>query len=921
MYDVFGTGTPLNISHIYSKAHNAIHPVTHSFLCTALFLNNFADTEWINIECDEPASTTILCSFQTNVTRQVSQSDASDDDIYNHSCIMVRGACFLFAHSSNIPAKQVKQALVFKTNRVWLRQMNILVMLRAVRTELPPFVLFQQKRSVKLEKVHNSFVNRYLRTEGGMLLFPLKPTKFVGGGNIANYFDGYVSIQQHCSVQHFSPNQSKHEWCNKFFHTEKPLSQPQRSFQKQHIDTHHRHQSQTQTNLSVPTGNCCERSVFHCGGAKAISSCLLNDLVVDCGEMAEDEHLLQHIILPSSIQCIIPGQIPCRKGHPRCFSVSDTCRYHLNSQSVLSFCRTGEHLENCVLFSCNMMFKCPSFYCIPWSYVCDGKLDCPFGQDEDLQSSCKGEERCRSKFRCLESDVCIHLGDVCDTKMDCPLDDDEQYCTLHQVNCPPFCECFIFTARCSVASHSLDHQQYDLPFRMVYIHNCLVHSCEIFIKSFKSIVFLSVHHGTLTSVCSDVFVLRDVSHIDAGHNQIKIVKKNCFPNSAFLKVLNLTWNQISAVHQGAFSSSPLEMLDLSHNPLNALDGTFLQESTNLKYFVLKGIFRKDLLESSDLGPSQVQFLHVDCPQWCCFTSSLTVCVSVTQQTTSCASLLPHLLFKVSIGLVTVLIFWLNLLTSIFDWFQLRKRKNVFYLTAAATNVVFLIHTAGLLTLWVVDSVYGDKFVLQKDQWVRSYQCIFTFTVFLFVHFLSPLLLAFFSLERTMVVLRPMETKFLDYNFVSQKLIVLYSVCSCFCICAGIFLKIFLENTLSEVCFPFYFTATNSAHIFVFLEILLCLAVFLFNCVSHRVVHATINESKKIKSKFGKTLSTTSFLIQMIFLLGSQMLSWFPSSVVYLVILFTNTSRPSLMIFTIIYVTTLPSLVTPLVYFAAGLTRK
>ena len=28
------------------------------------------------------------------------------------------------------------------------------------------------------------------------------------------------------------------------------------------------------------------------------------------------------------------------------------------------------------------MFKCPGYHCIPWSYVCDGKWDCPHGYDE-----------------------------------------------------------------------------------------------------------------------------------------------------------------------------------------------------------------------------------------------------------------------------------------------------------------------------------------------------------------------------------------------------------------------------------------------------------------------------------------------------------------------------------------------------------
>ena len=40
------------------------------------------------------------------------------------------------------------------------------------------------------------------------------------------------------------------------------------------------------------------------------------------------------------------------------------------------------------------MFKCSSSYCIPWSYVCDSKWDCPEGDDEQ----CEGNSTCSEMF-------------------------------------------------------------------------------------------------------------------------------------------------------------------------------------------------------------------------------------------------------------------------------------------------------------------------------------------------------------------------------------------------------------------------------------------------------------------------------------------------------------------------------------------
>ena len=57
-------------------------------------------------------------------------------------------------------------------------------------------------------------------------------------------------------------------------------------------------------------------------------------------------------------------------------------------------CRNGGHLENCEKFECNVMFKCPNYYCVPWTYVCDGKWDCPYAEDEFNIEVCIGKSMC-----------------------------------------------------------------------------------------------------------------------------------------------------------------------------------------------------------------------------------------------------------------------------------------------------------------------------------------------------------------------------------------------------------------------------------------------------------------------------------------------------------------------------------------------
>ena len=145
-----------------------------------------------------------------------------------------------------------------------------------------------------------------------------------------------------------------------------------------------------------------------CTDGTTISADLVDDLVVDCTQEYEDELLLQQILQNEKyFPCKESHQLPCLKGHSNCYNISEICTYRLNENFHLLPCRTGGHLENCKEFECNMMFKCPNYYCIPWNYVCDGKWDCPKGTDEDFTYGCQKDRECHNLFKCQEI-KCMH---------------------------------------------------------------------------------------------------------------------------------------------------------------------------------------------------------------------------------------------------------------------------------------------------------------------------------------------------------------------------------------------------------------------------------------------------------------------------------------------------------------------------------
>ncbi len=88
-------------------------------------------------------------------------------------------------------------------------------------------------------------------------------------------------------------------------------------------------------------------------------------------------------------------------------------------------------------------FKCLGYYCIPFRYVCNGLWECPGGMEENncYIRSCPG------LFKCLNSVICISPESLCDGIIDCPYGDDIRFCDMNLPVCPILCVIIIFTTQ------------------------------------------------------------------------------------------------------------------------------------------------------------------------------------------------------------------------------------------------------------------------------------------------------------------------------------------------------------------------------------------------------------------------------------------------------------------------------------------
>ena len=174
--------------------------------------------------------------------------------------------------------------------------------------------------------------------------------------------------------------------------------------------------------LSIAVFTCLKSNV-------TIPAFLVDDLIPDCPKTFEDEMQYYNLMtnpFPNHNCCGTNQELPCIPGHSHCFPLSKLCVYELQTKTTtLKHCRNGAHLYNCTHFQCSEYFKCPLSYCIPFELICNGKWECPHGNDE---INCHTFS-CPNLFKCKNQTKCIHFSKLCNMNKDCMFGDDESWCT------------------------------------------------------------------------------------------------------------------------------------------------------------------------------------------------------------------------------------------------------------------------------------------------------------------------------------------------------------------------------------------------------------------------------------------------------------------------------------------------------------
>ena len=845
------------------------HQTKQNKLCSAILLRNLAELEWISVRCDGAFVKDILCIVKTENQLQKDIQIESSLEIYDKNCIVVNTTCYKIVW--NPDDRQTYDIKGFQ------------FIFDAISGNYPSIFSPTFKYILKYNNSYYVYNFASQMIESFDILLD-KPKNFTKQGNLIQCSSGsYISIIYLCDGISDCPDDNPVDEMECQRNMSKPSKYETTQNMRIFFLKFHVHNTQPNDEKDV---NKINLEILH-----------KNDI---------------------NFTCPHKGQFKCSNA---CFHVYEICVYRLNQFHILIPCRAGEHMQSCEKFECNMKFKCPEFYCIPWNYVCDGKWDCPKGYDELVLHNCGVQRKCKNMFKCVHSQICIHVGDICDGHTDCPHGDDEFVCSLHHVTCPAGCNCLIFTIECyDVLFQTISFALF-YPYQVIYLKHCdSVFTNQILPKLVNNnLLFLT--HNNLVDICDILPSLSCTLIIDLGFNKLKMIEKGCFYNGFKIMIIKLNNNLIQSFSPSVVVTlHNLQYLDLNYNNIKTLYNDVALTKTPEKVLAISNnslsYINEDIFKSM-----KVKVLFTNDYHLCCILSAKALCTAYLPWYESCSGLLTNIYIRWCFYCLSSLVIFINIITLTIHRIILskyEKNSGTFQTIVDANSFLCIIYGSYILILWLIDLNYGTVFTIFENQWRSGVTCFFSFAVVLNFNVLSPLITTFLSFSRLMVIVHPLTSRFKNKTFVFKRLIWLLIFCATVASSTSIAMFKIYSSVPYALCHPF--VDPSGSVLLVKITTWIVVTLQTVSCIINIFLYLKLLKDMKISQKevqksVKQSNRARSMTIQIVILMTSNILTWIPSGVIYLALLHLNKYPIEIVAWTIILITTINPVINPLVIIA------
>ncbi len=274
--------------------------------------------------------------------------------------------------------------------------------------------------------------------------------------------------------------------------------------------------------------------------------------------------------------------------------------------------------------------------------MCDGKWDCPDGDDEYHNPVCSSGMNCMNMFKCSHSDSsCIHLGNVCDGIHDCPNGGDEIWCEIKTFSCCLKCTCLAFAIACSYFNDK-ETQSFERSLIVsVSIQESIFPLENYFFTLFPKGEFFSLKENGFLQLCHIIIFLVTTIGLDLRKNEVKTITKQCFKSLLVLKYLLLDLNLITSLnYQSFFNLTNLVFLSLDKKPITKLSSQILAATDGIKLLSFQGIQSVSHIDKEALNVLNPIVIHTSDWRLCCNVPQIISCTAIFLWYQSCSELLP-----------------------------------------------------------------------------------------------------------------------------------------------------------------------------------------------------------------------------------------------------------------------------------------
>ena len=912
-----------------------------------MLLSNLREPDWISISCHEKLLAFTFCRIEDTNKSKYNISKYKSSSVCKSHHILVNNKCygFLWNEFQTITGDVCNN---FQARRISMNEFTSFYhIFDAVSSvNIFPTFVFQNMQKVSIIHIHKLFnqvkftaIHQENVTVAGYVICNFKKIRILKGINIFKCSRGGFILHRYIcdGITDCPRDKSDEEFCicdgNKVvtknnnlcmkLNFNKSATQCNFNYYMKINGVCEKYESnvftkQIQTKSSIEIPNLIQFS-GHSGQPVTVS--LVNDLVSEYGPQFEDESALMTNVKKVRTFLCRPQEIPCMEGYLKCFNITDICLYQLNTDHYLIPCRNGGHLENCAKFECNMVFKCLDSYCIPWKYVCDGKWDCPNGDDEQKSYICMHISKCQAMFKCKgEHHTCISFGQVCDNRLDCLYHDDEMFCELKLIQCPSSCNCLIFAITCvRLLLNNLQFNSFGL-YLSVYITESNFSSLNILDHKLQHVHVLHLPKNNLHSICPLLF-LRSLLLINLELNFITEIKGKCLSNS--LEQMSINNNHIIYLHIYAFHNlHHLIFLNLSNNPIINLPPNSFSNLFSLKSLNLQDIFFEIIDPKAFISTSVKLIKNID-HKITCVIQTQTYCTTYPPWYVSCFDIIPHRFLKNLFVSVSILVICLNILSIFGKIFKFHGSQinQTFKIKEIGLNLCGVLCGLYLAIIWLSDNLLKHVYLVNEKLWQSHPLCYVEFCVALWFTISSQIILLYISMFRLKVVTYPMKARQIAQELVFFQISMIHIFSVFISLVITLIFKFMEMHVATSLCLPF----VDPSGLSILTKIISWVTIMSQSISSVMIVimHVKlIREVHKVKRSIqiakSSDDSNKSMVFQLMFTSASNILCWIPSNAIYLSAMFLPSYPLDLILWTVVIIIPINSVSNPVVFIVTVL---